>query len=384
MSLLEAMERCTPVWQHTVVPGTSAVGLSALLTEAVIAMRHPNNTDGSLMDLSSRILRVFRLLPRQTPNQVGRGSTYHIGDTRLHRRTFMDGGGYNRVFRCEWIHDDKKDKAVLRFVRQDPERDELCVLMAFVETCIHMLLGETGWVVPVIAPLKVERTTDPGYDFGAAIVNPGHGSLFDTITGRKKLTDARIFPLFLLILEALENLQTSHRFVHRDCKSDNIMIVDDPGRTSIDVGNGVSYPIDEKKVQFIDFGYSEVWFENSFGRQRVASDAEDYLVSSGPPLFNDSLDITYFAYITLEDNRKNLSRCPCFLKMLDDIAAPLYKIIRKKHKNYHARATDSRNEFFLKCVYKATKHGSWGPAKLRVQIRDKYWPVTKQKEANKE
>jgi hypothetical protein len=376
MALVEAIDQCTPLWQYTVEEGTTAEGLAQLLKDSVVALRNPDDEDGTLTNLSSRVLRTFKTLPRHTPNQVGRGSTYHIGDNRLHRRTFMDSGGYNRVFRCEWVHGEGiRDKAVLRFVRHDAERDEVGVLMAYVETCMHMLLTETGCVVPIIAPLKVERTTHPGYDFGAAIVNPGHGSLYDLIRKEHRtIDDARIFPLFLLVIEILEKLQESHQFVHRDCKTDNIMVVSDPGRTSIDAGEGVEYPIDEKKLKFIDFGYSEVRMSDG---ERIASDAEDYLVSSGPPMFNDSTDITYFAYITLEDNRNDLSKCPRFIKMLNDISGPLYKNIKKHHKNYQRLDTDDRNEIFLKSVYKYVKHGKWGPAKLRKLIREEYWTPTR-------
>jgi hypothetical protein len=50
----------------------------------------------------------------------------------------------------------------------DEDEDKM-MLLAFVEAFIQMLLAETNCVVPVVAPIKVERVTVPGYDFGSVI-----------------------------------------------------------------------------------------------------------------------------------------------------------------------------------------------------------------------
>ena len=49
------------------------------------------------------------------------------------------------------------------------EDEDKLMLLAFVETFIQMLLAETNCVVPVVASIKVERVTVPGYDFGSVI-----------------------------------------------------------------------------------------------------------------------------------------------------------------------------------------------------------------------
>jgi hypothetical protein len=372
-SFVEAMSKCSSVWEHVVEPGTTADTLVALLRAAIVELRSPGTTVGGTAVAASNVLKTFKLFPRRTANQVGSGSTYILGDQQIHRRTYMDSGGYNRIFRCEWVHDGgQKDKAVLRFFRhcndEEEEEEDKMLLLAFVETFIQILLVETNCVVRVIAPIKVERVTDPGYDFGSVLSNPGLGTFHDKLMGRQPLTDGQAFGIFLLVLETLEQLQKSHKFVHRDCKSDNIMLVRDPGRTTVDAGNGVTYPVDECKIQLIDFGYSEFWLPDG---ERVASDAEDYLAAADT--FNDSVDVTYLAYVMAEDNYNELRKCPKFLQMIRDIAGPLVKRV-KKNKGYERFNSEERNEAFLKTIYKNTKHGEWKPSKLRKLIREKYWP----------
>jgi serine/threonine protein kinase len=372
--LVEKMRKCEGLFLAT-NKGATYEEFARVLRLAMTTLRQRGALPrAKIIDATDQVLGLFQMLPRQKTT-VGSFSVYPLnGGGKVLRRTFLDKGGYNLVFRSEWIPEEgaPSEYTVLRLVKHIEDEQDYIPLMTFVETCISLLLGDTGTVVRTICPLKVEKSTDPGYSFGSLMMNATtNGNTMHTLMSRneRSLNDEWCFGAFLLILEQLELMQRECKFMHRDLKSDNIVFEDDTTREVIEC-EGETCDVLPIKVKFLDFGFTEFTLENG---ERIGCDPESFLVRD-PQRFNDSVDVVYFAFTMLEDSGSGFVRqCPRFVAMLSDIVDPLMTKIRRRAPGYDHLRSGTRNEIFLNTVFEKTKTGSWSPAKTMRLIKDKYF-----------
>jgi serine/threonine protein kinase len=330
----------SPELAKTCVLDGSAV--ADLLRDAVAALANKEETDVVL----ARILEAIPTVLISHDHKVGAKSVYELRDrTLIIRRSHLISGGYNRIFRADYKSERGVVPAVLRVVKHGLSGLDTgdTITLSFVENLIHILVHAAcpHAIVPLICPITLPRKGPPKFDFGSLVERVRGGTdLYSLMKNQKEIDDCLdasvMFEVSRNLFKLLAELQAKCKFVHRDLKEDNVMVLKD------------------LSVQLIDFGCAEL----EVGGERIACDCEDYLRGN---TFNDSVDVVYYCLSLYDSSWGFKEDTPEFYKFIRSVAGPAYAYICKKYPGHAKQSGDSRIENTMKVIYEYVKPGTCTP-----------------------
>lgn len=303
-----------------------------------------------LQELLDDLLNVI-----PTAHKVNMVGPFNVYKLKVKQHTFrctwremLAKGAYNQVYYADLTSVDVPGMPITpAVVKVTVETEDFRVYL--LENVLHAILSQLpiirDMVVPIRFPFKIVNRGIPAYSLAVVLDNPGLGHVGRFIENDLR-TDDHMFSIVTQLCYMLHQSQTQYRFVHRDLKSDNILISEhDESMAIVDipaVGLRFEYPTFKRKLLFIDFGMSRLELDGEY----LACDCLHDETS-----FNPCHDLQYYFCTLVEDYEDELRhRAPYFFSWLLEITAPLFTIIRDTYKNYNDAKSSVRQKRLITVV----------------------------------
>jgi hypothetical protein len=327
-------------------------------------------SDDSLQSITSNLLSVIPSAYKV--NMVGLFNVYKIRvKNRTYRCTWREmlaKGAYNQVYYADLAAVDSPDLPITpAVVKVTVETEDFRVYL--LENVLHAILCQlpviSSMVVPIRFPFKIVNRGIPAYSLAVVLDNPGLGHVGNFIENDLR-NDDQMFSILTQLAYMLHKAQNMCRMMHRDLKSDNIMLTEHKDvMETVDIpliGLKFEYPTFRRKLLFIDFGMTRIEYSGEY----LACDCLHTETA-----FNPCHDLQYYCCTLIEDYSDELRRnAPYFYAWLHELTTPLFKIIRDTYKNYNDAKSSVRHKRLTTVVARETL-SPYVPMNMLRLIRDR-------------
>lgn len=236
----------------------------------------------------------------------------------------LNKGSYNFVYEGELVVNNKHTHKIIikesRLSRAD-------FRIYFMENIIHALLNvmdiDNSGIAKFYFPFKI-KSTNPEYIFGSIMPNLGSRSLYEFIKDDVD-NDECLFSFATQIAWILYQLQSQIKYMHRDLKANNIMIINTKEKIK-------SFEIDNKNCKYQTMGIQCKLID--FGMSRFMIGDELIGCDDNATHYNPCFDLQYLFLSIIEDFEACEHQAPRFFAWLNKTCLPIKQYILKKVPNY--------------------------------------------------